>query len=157
MVIIVIGILIIHWKMFSFWWNFHRWLRLKLSKWQLPVQPAMTISSKWWHFRFSFWHNLRQAQGSSYYSDVIMSTMASQINSLTIVYATVYSGTDQRKHQRSASLAFVWGIPHTDGQERVKCFHLMTSSYILSMQQLWNYLLWSTTKGRAYQILIINV
>ena len=36
--------------------------------------------------------------------------MASQITSLTIVYTTVYSGTDQRKHQSSASLAFVRGI-----------------------------------------------
>ena len=45
-----------------------------------------------------------------HYSDVIMDTMASQIISLTIVYATVYSGADQRKHQSSASLAFVRGI-----------------------------------------------
>ena len=36
-----------------------------------------------------------------------MTTMASQITSLTIVYSTVYSGTDQRKHQSSSSLAFV--------------------------------------------------
>ena len=39
-----------------------------------------------------------------------MSAMASQITSLTIVYPTVYSGADQRKHQSSASLAFVRGI-----------------------------------------------
>ena len=38
-----------------------------------------------------------------------MRAMASQITSLTIVYSTVYSGADQRKHQSSASLAFVWG------------------------------------------------
>ena len=43
-------------------------------------------------------------------NDVIMSAMASQIISLTIVYSTVYSGADQRKHQSSASLAFVRGI-----------------------------------------------
>ena len=43
----------------------------------------------------------------SQYSDVIMSPMASQITSLTSVYSTVYSGADQRKHQHSASLAFV--------------------------------------------------
>ena len=36
--------------------------------------------------------------------------MTFQITSLTIVYSTVYSGADQRKHQSSASLAFVWGI-----------------------------------------------
>ena len=45
-----------------------------------------------------------------HYSDIIMSAMASQITSLTIVYPTVYSGSDQRKHQSSASLAFVWGF-----------------------------------------------
>ena len=32
--------------------------------------------------------------------------MASQITSLKIVYSTIYSGADQRKHQSSASLAF---------------------------------------------------
>ena len=37
--------------------------------------------------------------------------MAFQITSLTIVYSTVYQGTDQRKHQSSSSLAFVRGIP----------------------------------------------
>ena len=44
-----------------------------------------------------------------HYADIIMTTMASQITSLTVVYSTVYSDTDQRKHQSSASLAFVWG------------------------------------------------
>ena len=39
-----------------------------------------------------------------------MGAIASQITSLTIVYSTVYSGADQRKHQSSASLAFMWGI-----------------------------------------------
>ena len=39
-----------------------------------------------------------------------MSMIASQITSLTSVYSTVYLGADQRKHQSSASLAFVWGI-----------------------------------------------
>ena len=38
-----------------------------------------------------------------------MGTTTSQITSLTIVYSTV-SGADQRKHQSSASLAFVRGI-----------------------------------------------
>ena len=39
-----------------------------------------------------------------------MGAIASQITSLAIVYSTVYSGADQRKHQSSASLAFAWGI-----------------------------------------------
>ena len=60
-------------------------------------------------------------------------------NGLTVVYSTVYSDTDQRKHQSSASLAFVWGIhqdrwiPRTKGQLRGKCFHLMTSSWIIML------------------------
>ena len=69
----------------------------------------------------------------SHYDDVIMTTMASQITSLTVVYSIVDSDADQRKHQSSASLAFVWGIhrdrwiSRTKGQLRGKCFHLMTS------------------------------
>ena len=60
-------------------------------------------------------------------------------NGLTVVYSTVYSDTDQRKHQSSASLAFVWGIhqdrwiPRTKGQLREKCFHLMASSWIIML------------------------
>ena len=47
------------------------------------------------------------------YNDVMMSAMASQITSHTIVYSSVYSGAGQRKHQSSASLAFVRGIHGT--------------------------------------------
>ena len=47
---------------------------------------------------------------SIHYSDVIMGAIGSQITSLTIVYSTVYSHAGQRKHQSSASLAFVRGI-----------------------------------------------
>ena len=46
----------------------------------------------------------------SHYNDVIMGAMASPITSLTIVFSTVYSGAEQRKHQSSASLDFVRGI-----------------------------------------------
>ena len=71
-----------------------------------------------------------------HYADVIMGPIASQLTSLTIVYSIVYSDVDQRKHQGSASLAFVWGIhrdrwiPRTKSQLRGKCFHLMTSSWL---------------------------
>ena len=54
--------------------------------------------------------------------------------SLRIVYSTVHACGDQRKHQSSASLAFVRGIhrwpvnsPHKGPVTR-KMFHLMTSS-----------------------------
>ena len=39
-----------------------------------------------------------------------MGAITSQITSLTIVYSTAYSDADERKHQISASLAFVRGI-----------------------------------------------
>ena len=45
-----------------------------------------------------------------HYCDAKMGAMASQITSLTIVYSTVHSNADQRKHQGSASLAFVLGM-----------------------------------------------
>ena len=47
-----------------------------------------------------------------HYNDVIMSALASQITSLTIVYSTVYSRhRAKKKNQTSASLAFVRRIP----------------------------------------------
>ena len=55
-------------------------------------------------------HTLICTPRQFHYSDVIMGSIVSQIPSLTIVYSTVYSGSDQRKHQSSASLAFVRGI-----------------------------------------------
>ena len=45
-----------------------------------------------------------------YYRDVIMSAMAYQITSISIVRSAVCSGAVQRKHKSSASLAFVRGI-----------------------------------------------
>ena len=52
----------------------------------------------------------RFVSSTPHYCDVLMGAAASQITSLTIVYSAVYSGTDQRKLQSSASLAFVRGI-----------------------------------------------
>ena len=84
-----------------------------------------------------------------HYNDVIMGSMASQITSLTIVYSTIYSGADQRKHQSSASLAFVRGIhrgpvnsPHKGPVTR-KWFHLMTSSFVPRERQEHVYLILS--------------
>ena len=58
-------------------------------------------------FRMSFGKISYIATAPRHYSDIILGEMASQITSLTIIYSTVYSGADQRKHQSSASLAFV--------------------------------------------------
>ena len=57
------------------------------------TKPIRSIEKHWQH-----------------YGDVIMGAITSQITSLTVIYSTVYTDADQRKHQSSASLAFVWGI-----------------------------------------------
>ena len=72
----------------------------------------MPSRSLWRHYKdmgsrgFKFFPEAPQ----EHYIDAIMGAIASQITSLTIVYSTVYSDADQRKHQSSASLAFVRGI-----------------------------------------------
>ena len=72
-----------------------------------------------------------------HYNDIIMGAMASPINSLTIVNLAVYSGADQRKHQSSASLAFVWGIHRWPvnsthkGLVTREMSHLMTSLWMV--------------------------
>ena len=78
---------------------------------------------------------------SPHYRDVIMGAMAYQNTSLAIVFSTVYSGADQRKHQSSASLAFVWGIhrwpvnsPHK-GPITQKLF--LFDDVIMSMIEWW--------------------
>ena len=50
-----------------------------------------------------------------HYCDVITGAVASQITRLTIVYSNIYSDADQRKHQSSASQAFVRGIHRGPG------------------------------------------
>ena len=71
-----------------------------------------------------------------HYHDVIMSAMASQITSLTIVYSR-----SKKENIRAPRHWPLWGeftgdrwISRTKGQERGKCFHLMTSSHI----RRWN-------------------
>ena len=72
---------------------------------------------------------------------VMMSAMTSQITGVLIVCSVVYSGADQRKHQSSASLAFVRGVhrwpvdsPHK-WPVTLKCFHLMSSWWTDTMHQ----------------------
>ena len=55
-----------------------------------------------------------------HYYDVTMSAMASQIAGVSSVCSTVGSDADQRKHQSSASLAFVRGIHRWPGNSPPK-------------------------------------
>ena len=69
-----------------------------------------------------------------------MSAMTSQISGVSIIYTAVCLVQEQRIHQSSPSLAFVWGIHWSPvnslhkGPVTRKCFHLMTSScYAVTM------------------------
>ena len=53
-------------------------------------------------------------------NDVIMSTMASQITSLTIVYSTVYSGPDQRKTSKLRITGLCEGNSPMTGESRAQ-------------------------------------
>ena len=91
---------------------FYQRIHVALSKYQ----HKRDTSDGYHQFPDTHWTNsstlLTQKSSSRtiHYDDVIMGTIASQITSLTIVYSFVYSDADQRKHQSSASLAFVRGI-----------------------------------------------
>ena len=82
------------------------------------------FGARWWQQMVFIWHwyicedravlryPITQIR-FMHYVNVIMTTVASQITSLAVVYSIVYSGVDERKHQSSASLAFVRGITGT--------------------------------------------
>ena len=127
-------------------WSYHR-RKTSWKKWNrswVPVQNVVHPREFVFHRNYSLSlvisgiqtesGELLSARAPMHYNDAIMSKMASQITSVSIVCFTISSGADQRKHQSSASLAFVRGIhrwpvnsPHKRPITR-KCFHLMTSS-----------------------------
>ena len=91
------------------------------KKHQMNPVFTMSFSPSVLHFSFDYgwvlhlqqaWPNTCQASKMlhMHYCDVKMGTVASEITNLAIVYSSVYSDADQRKHQSSASLAFVLGI-----------------------------------------------
>ena len=95
-------------------WIFILWPERFFFSWSalsMPVcQPDITLAQATvFHVPNSCWQSL-VLHHLVHYCDIIMNAMTSQIASLIIVYSTVHSGPDQRKHQSSASLAFVWGI-----------------------------------------------
>ena len=68
-----------------------------------------------------------------HYIGAIMTTMAPQITSLTVVYSTVYSDADQRKHQSSASLVFVGEFTGTSE------FPALRASYAENVSIWWRH------------------
>ena len=100
--------------------NFSRWWLIALTS--SKCAKFLFLSSFWpWRVSSINPQNLKAKTGILLlihalastmvnYSNIIMGAMASQITSLAIVYSTAYWGANQRKHQNSASLAFVQGI-----------------------------------------------
>ena len=80
--------------------------------WLLTTDKTMSILSLFIDLHIVVFCSSLAPDGFTHidYSDVIMGAMVSHITSLTVVNSTIYSGADQRKHQSSASLAFVRGI-----------------------------------------------
>ena len=68
-----------------------------------------------------------------------MGAIASQITSLTIVYSVIYSDADQRKHQSSASLAFVRGIHRDRSFTGTGEFTAQMDSYAENVSIWWRY------------------
>ena len=71
-----------------------------------PLKANIIKTERPWHMVYVFYYLTY-----CHYRDVIMRVMASQIFSLKIVYLTICSDTNQRKHQGSASLAW-WQTWH---------------------------------------------
>ena len=79
-----------------------QWPRTVRSNYFLGLWPESKLCTSFlFHVK---WTN------NYHYNDVIIGAIAFQITSLTSVYSTVYSEADHRKHQNSASPAFVRGI-----------------------------------------------
>ena len=99
-----------------------------------------------------------------HYRDVIMDTMASQITSLTMVYSTVNSGTYQRKHPNSASLAFVrWihrGPVNSPHKWPVTWKMFSFDDVIMYLQpghQLWRIVMMTSSNGIFFALLALCV
>ena len=99
---------------------------------QMLIERLLLIDYCSWQLTYTQIRTLYQV----HYNDVIMTTVASQITSITVVYSIVYSGADQRKHQSSASLAFVWGI-HRTGE-----FPAQMASYKENVSIWWRHHGW---------------
>ena len=80
----------------------------KIHRWSVGAPHKCSMMQKGFPFITSTGNGFRYFRHNYY--DVVMGAMASQITSFMSVCPTVYSGTNERKHQSSESLAFVRGI-----------------------------------------------
>ena len=72
--------------------------------WRVHINITLQL---WWH-----WADIDDVVHASFQSALLWRHNGREAvsNHQPRDYSTVYSGADQRKHQSSASLAFVWGI-----------------------------------------------
>ena len=84
----------------------------EFTDWLTSIITKELVHTTMWHVIYKYSINViyRYQYCVLHYSDVMMSTMASQITGISSVYSTVCCGADQRKHQSLASLVFVRGI-----------------------------------------------
>ena len=93
--------------------------------WSLVITPENFMMIRWWEHNqkgvtdgrtdgkyhlYSYLVAAKNKRAPLLSNIKLYPSIASQITSFTIVYWTVYSDAYQRKHQSSASLAFVRGI-----------------------------------------------
>ena len=104
---------------FKLYASFHnnQWIQTKVTVRKRSIRvkigdflSRMTLKIDEWPWKTTGHLFYATSSLSKSLSDVIMTDMTSQITSLMVVYSSVYSGANQRKHQSSASLAFVRGI-----------------------------------------------
>ena len=90
--------------------------KFHICSWKLKSNVAMKIEQNLIWLPIGRGHQFCQNESYyeaiawAHYNDVKMSTLASQITCLTIVYSTVYSRVDQWKYLSPVSLDFVGGI-----------------------------------------------
>ena len=80
-------------------------MHISIPLWIIEKNASFPYFEHWGVRMDSCWHISKFYHHHN--DDVIMTMLESQITSLTVVYSIVYSGVHQRKHQSSASLAFV--------------------------------------------------
>ena len=107
------------------------------------VRDVMTRTCSWIYASATQSPQFLPAVHVMHYRDVIISTLASQITGISIVYSTVCTDADQRKYQSSASLVFVRWIhrrpvnsPHKGPVTR-KIFQFDDVSMVLKFPSLW--------------------
>ena len=109
---------------------------------------------KSWYQRYNSWFNPFP------YTDIIMGSMASKINSFTIIYSNFYSSADQRKHQSSASLSIVrgihrWPVNSPENWPVMRKMFPFDDVIMFVPLQFHKWLAWSHLSTLLYQICII--